>query len=522
MKRSTIGILSLFSTSLLIGQGLINNGARIVLTNGSNVYIDGATGHYTSQSGGAITNNTAGGTITLLGNWINNSANSGFTNDGATVVLAGANETIGGSNSTSFYNLSLAGTGTKSLLINTTVGGQATYTGILALGSRPLDLNGFRLDVTNSAAGAITYGAGYIQSETNAGVNPSIVRWYHGTTMGAHVYPFGVAASQLPFTFNITTPMAAATDYVDVSTRSTAINDNLPWAGASNVAAVSQMFSPIIGGAGEIPVVVDRWWDITTSSPVTADVTFSYRGSENTLMAPYNVGNLGAQHWNGAGWDPPVGTAAAVLAGVGAVTAAGLNTFSPWVLSSVAAPLPIGLIDFNAMCTNNSVTLNWATATEKYNDYFTVLKSYDAQHYEAIAAVKGAGTSYTNKKYSYTDANARPGEIIYYKLKQTDFGGQSKTFDPISTETCKTGKNTIEVINTIEGKIVVSYLIDQSGEYTVSLFDVLGRTMKSEKQLLSKGFTISELETGDLPEACYTLLITGNADQKIQKVYIRE
>ncbi len=36
------------------------------------------------------------------------------------------------------------------------------------------------------------------------------------------VYPFGVAGSYIPFTFNIVTPMTNAAAYVDVSTRATA------------------------------------------------------------------------------------------------------------------------------------------------------------------------------------------------------------------------------------------------------------------------------------------------------------
>ncbi len=141
------------------------------------MYIDDLTnGNYFTTGTGSITASSTS-TITLLKNWTNNSSNNGFaTPDGGGVVLAGNAQTIGGSAATAFYNLSLTGNGIKTLAVNsTTVGGQATFTGILSVGSSTLDLNGNRMDVTNSAVGAITRSSGYIISETNAAVTGLIV-----------------------------------------------------------------------------------------------------------------------------------------------------------------------------------------------------------------------------------------------------------------------------------------------------------------------------------------------------------
>jgi hypothetical protein len=506
---------------MLSSQGLLNNGARVVLTNGANIYINGTTGHLTNQNAGQITNNSAGGTITLLGNWINNAANIAFSNDGATVVMSGANQSIGGSNPTAFYNLTLAGTGTKQLSVNqTTVGGQSTFSGILALGSRPLDLNSNYLNVTNSSAGAITYGTGYVLSETNVGVNPSILRWYLRTSVGSHIYPFGVAGTQIPFTFNVTAAMPATTDYVEVSTRKTTTGLNTPWAGASNVAAVSHMFSPLIGADGSQQVVIDRWWDIRASNTVTADVTFSYLGSENTLTAPYNAGNLGAQHWDGVNWEPPVGAAPAVLAGVGAVTASGLSTFSPWVLSSLLAPLPIELIDANIHCVNNSVILSWVTVSEKNNDYFTVLRSYDGVNYTELTKIAGSGTSFITRNYSYTDYTADKGKTIYYKLLQTDYSKQSKLVKMLSTESCGGNETEIKVNNSEEGKVTVSFYLQQDASYSLMVYDVLGRQVRSKEVFVKKGFDFIELETSGLSDSYYILNIQSNNNFQTQKIYI--
>ncbi|MBI3521370.1 MAG: hypothetical protein HY062_18675 [Bacteroidetes bacterium] len=426
------------SPGLLFGQGLVNNGGSIVLVSNSNIYIaGGSSGDYVSQASGSITP-SASSTITLEGDWTNNSPNVAFTADGGGVVLAGNAQSIGGSAATAFYNLSLAGNGIKTLAVNsTTVGGQATFTGILSVGSSTLDLNSNRLDITNSAVGAITRSSGYIISETNAAVNPSIIRWYHRTVGGSKVYPFGVSGSYIPFTFNITTAMTNAAAYVDVSTR-TSPSNNQPWAGLSNVAAVSHMYSPNVPyNDGTIPAVIDRWWDITNSHPVTANATFSYRGSENTLNALYSPGFIGAQYWNGTGWMPDnavIGNAAVVTSGVGSVTASNLSTFCPWVLSAVLSPLPVELSKLEVNCVNNSIVIDWCTASESNNSFFTVEQSVNGTDFNVIGKVFGNGTS--SEKHCYQYVSSSVGDVNYFRLGQTDGNGRVTYSKVIMTDAC--------------------------------------------------------------------------------------
>src|SRR5262245_13943080 len=120
MKKQLF-IIILFFSLYAFPQGMINNGARIVTSGAVQIYIDGnANGDYLSQAGGQI-DPSAGMILTMEGDWINNSANTGFGIDAGTVVLSDASQTIGGTNSTTFYNLTLSGTGTKTQLINTFV-----------------------------------------------------------------------------------------------------------------------------------------------------------------------------------------------------------------------------------------------------------------------------------------------------------------------------------------------------------------------------------------------------------------
>ena len=527
-KHSMVLIVCLcFLSDTFFSQGVVNNGAYIVFSGASQMYIDGTTGNYLSQASSVPTQGnitpSASSSITILGNWTNNSSNNAFTADGGGVTLAGNAQTINGSSASAFYNLSLAGNGIKTLAVNsTTVGGQSTYTGVLSIGSSTLDLNSNRLDITNSAIGAITRSSGYIISETNLAINPSIIRWYHRTIGGSKVYPFGVAGSYIPFTFNITTAMTNASAYVDVSTRATGTN-NTPWAGLSNVAAVSHMYSPNppTSADGTIPSVIDRWWDITNSHPVTASVTFSYRGSENTLNDPlYFAGAMiGAQYWNGIGWMPDnatLGSTASVTTGIGSVTAVGQSTFCPWVLSLSLAPLPIELINFEATCLNNNINIEWCTASEKENDFFTIEQSIDGANFNSIGKVYGNGTTQEKHCYKFITPSIS-SELNYFRLTQTDNHKQTTSSKIISTKTCNESKSNILLANNGSEKVGVILNTDSEKPLQLYVHNSLGELIDKKDIQPVKGYNNIVVELNNVSNALYYVSVYNVSEKLISK-----
>lgn len=70
--------------------------------------------------GGSV-NNAFNRDIDVKGNWINNVSSAAFVAGTGTVRFLGINQSIGGTASTNFYNLTAAGTGTKTLGINQNV-----------------------------------------------------------------------------------------------------------------------------------------------------------------------------------------------------------------------------------------------------------------------------------------------------------------------------------------------------------------------------------------------------------------
>lgn len=85
--------------------------------------------------------------------------------------------------------------------------------------------------------------------------------------------------------------------------------------------------------------------------------------------------------------------------------------------------LPVEITAFNAQVTaDEHVQLNWATALEINNHFFTVERSGNGIDWDSIADVEGMGTSTVLNSYSYTDQNPLNG-AAYYRLKQYDYDG---------------------------------------------------------------------------------------------------
>ena len=85
--------------------------------------------------------------------------------------------------------------------------------------------------------------------------------------------------------------------------------------------------------------------------------------------------------------------------------------------------LPIELIAFDATVVDDKVVLDWTTAQEIDNEFFTIERSRDGRHFEILGYVNGAGNSSEVMHYHYVDENPFEGRS-YYRLKQTDFNGQ--------------------------------------------------------------------------------------------------
>lgn len=164
-----------------------------------------------------------------------------------------------------------------------------------------------------------------------------------------------------------------------------------------------------------------------------------------------------------------------------------------------SSPLPIELIRFGATPEFGNVWLDWATATEKNNAFFTIERSQNAEVWEEVARVKGAENSSQIKEYSYVDTRPFYG-TSYYRLKQTDFDGRFSysSIRSVSVEKYKAAELRVYP-NPTKGDIHIQS--NTLKKEDVFFFDVLGKEVSSDCKFVFESpqgllFDLSALETG--------------------------
>ncbi len=134
--------------TVIVKSGSVENDGLV--DNGGTLIVEGDFINQDTANGGATT-----GKYEVQQDWVNNGR---FQADQSDVELYGANQLITGTNSTTFYDLTLTGTGIKTQTLD------ATVTDTLALNDRELATDAFKMFVTNTATGAITRTTGYVSS----------------------------------------------------------------------------------------------------------------------------------------------------------------------------------------------------------------------------------------------------------------------------------------------------------------------------------------------------------------------
>lgn len=121
-----------------------------------------------------------------------------------------------------------------------------------------------------------------------------------------------------------------------------------------------------------------------------------------------------------------------------------------WTMTGGASlnctPLPIELLTFTVENIDNENVINWVTVSERDNDYFTLEHSLDGSNWNILSKLDGGGTNNSGNMYEYIH-EGYPRTINYYRLKQTDYNGDSEIFNTIVINNELKQKDVIKRIN---------------------------------------------------------------------------
>lgn len=100
-------------------------------------------------------------------------------------------------------------------------------------------------------------------------------------------------------------------------------------------------------------------------------------------------------------------------------------------ITPITPSFPVEWLALEAGFEGESAWIEWATASELNNDFFTVERSLDGRLFESIAHVAGAGFSDEVRTYSVEDLRPVRGKA-YYRIRQTDYDGTESYSDILS------------------------------------------------------------------------------------------
>jgi hypothetical protein len=176
------------------------------------------------------------------------------------------------------------------------------------------------------------------------------------------------------------------------------------------------------------------------------------------------------------------------------------------------SPLPIALVNFEVTLQESKTVVQWTTSSELNNDFFTIQKSANAEQWEEVSIVKGAGTSKKQHDYQVIDNQPLPG-VSYYRLKQTDFDGKFE-YSKIVAVKFDGVKDMIVSPNPSSGVFTLANQKLESKQ--IRLYNGLGQVFQVDSEINDSN---TQINISSFPSGIYILqIMDGNSLRSVRIV----
>jgi hypothetical protein len=505
--------------------------------------------HVGGNSSGTL-NMTNGGLLQVSGSFT--LTNGTFTEGAGTIEYnASGNQTILGE---TYNDLTLSGSGTK------TIGGNTTVNGTFSVQGSATVANGGHT-FTYGSSSSLTYTGSGPQStgpEFPSSINTLTINNASGLTVNSSATintTLTLTSGKITLGLNTLTIASggsisggSSSSYI-VTSGTGALRRNA--VGATNVVfpvGTSSSYSPVtINNAGtsdNFSVRVQSTFDNAPPSPTKVvnlqwTITEGTAGGSNaTVTLQWNTANeagsfvrtnpLYVGHYNGSQWLQTAASFADLGGGAYSATASGFTSFSPFGIGNDGA-LPIQLASFStSVVRDNDVEVTWKTVSETNNYGFEVYRKRDGtDDWLKIAFVNGHGTTLVPQSYSYLDQSV-PFGTYYYRIKQIDLDGKSETL-PTGTPSEPEMEVTVGVTpgafvlaqnypNPFNPTTTVEFTVPQNGFATLKVYNVLGQEVATLFEGSSEAGKINTVrfDASNLTSGLYfyTLRTAGKVETK--------
>lgn len=174
--------------------------------------------------------------------------------------------------------------------------------------------------------------------------------------------------------------------------------------------------------------------------------------------------------------------------------------------------LPIELIKYQAITSNNSAYLTWQTANEVNFSGFEIQKSEANYEWQTMGFVKANGKAGI---YNFEDKQLK--KLSYYRLRLIDNDGSEKFSSVAAVNVSQKGKQLVLYPNPTKG---IVYFNDADFQPTcVKVYSSTGQIMSTESSNCHSNS--NEINVSNLPNGLYQIQLT-NGVETIQKRIVKQ
>lgn len=429
--------------------------------------------------------------IKVAGNFVNATGNTTYTTTGTIGALefnGTTAQTYNQGSTTLDLNAVVMNNSSTGVTLQTNMNIKAS-TGSLTLTSGKINTTGaFMVIVNNSAPASVSTG------NTTSYVNGFLRRYINNST-GSFDFPVGTATAYQRANVNFTAAPTITYLTADFQTYAT-----VPAPLGSTECSATYNANALDNGFWNI--------DANTVNNNTGmynmtlyNNSYTNAASGWTVMARHN----GSATWDIVNGDGSLGTC--VGSPVTAVVRNNMVGFSRFGTAQSTTPLPIELLSFTGEYEGVKNKLEWVTASELNNDYFTIERSGDGMAFEFMETKDGAGNSTQQIQYHTYDFHPFVGQT-YYRLKQTDYNGDFSYSSIISIDN---KLDEISLTNVHPNPTTSDLNFDFSspvrGIVKIQIVDYLGRVVVSKFQKVEEGKSSLMTQMSELAKGVYSLKV---------------
>ena len=142
--------------------------------------------------------------------------------------------------------------------------------------------------------------------------------------------------------------------------------------------------------------------------------------------------------------------------------------------------VPVELTSFTASVEGRSVNLQWTASTQLNNKGFQIERKSGNADYQAVAFIKGEGTTSEQKTYTYKDQDLKEGKYTY-RLKQIDLDGSVNYSNEVnvSVEMPVSFNLFQNYPNPFNPSTTINFSLPQKSEVKLVVYDILGKEVKT-------------------------------------------